>query len=70
MKEVEGQEENKMFQGGYTKVKGSGKTDLKRGLLEEAKYTFKWYSYLPTREGQAAILEMHMAPLCSETYCM
>lgn len=52
MKGVGGQEkENKTFQGGHTKVKGSGKTDLKKGLLKgEAKYTFKWCSYLSNKE--------------------
>ena len=70
MKDVEGQkEQNKMFQGGYTKVKGNGKTDLKRGLvIEEAKYTFKYCSYLSTRKGRTEIAESHMAPLHSQRY--
>lgn len=70
MKDVEGQkEQNKMFQGGHTKVKGSGKTDLKRGLVtEEAIYTFKYCSYLSTRKGRREIEESHMAPLHFQRY--
>lgn len=46
-----------MLEGGYTKAKRNGKTDLKRGVLKgEAKYTFKWCSYL--FRGERVIKDM------------
>lgn len=71
VKDVEGQnEQNKMFQGGYTKVKGNGKTDLKRGLLIEEVHTLSSTAVI-SPQGKVEERERgesHMAPLHSQRY--